>query len=112
MIKVTGPNYLIFILAALLAISCGNDKKIKKEGVPLEASTLEVSIGGMTCTGCEEKIQAGVSKLDGIKSIKASHTDANAIIEYYPAVVDTVKIREAISGTGYDVKKFTITPSN
>ena len=112
MIKVTTPNYLIFILAALLAISCGRDKKIIKEGVPLEVSYLEVSIGGMTCTGCEQKIQAGVSKLDGIKSVKASHTDANALIEYYPVVVDTAKIREAITGSGYDVKKFTVTPHN
>jgi len=112
MIKVTTPNYLIFILAALLAISCGRDKKIIKEGMPLEVSNIEVSIGGMTCTGCEQKIQAGVSKLDGIKSVKASHTAANALIEYYPDVVDTVKIREAITVSGYDVKKFTVTPHN
>ncbi len=112
MIKVTTPNYLIFILAALLVISCGRDKKVVKEGMPLEASYIEVSIGGMTCTGCEQTIQAGVSKLDGIKSVKASHTDANALIEYYPAVVDTVKIREAITGSGYSVKKFTVTPQN
>lgn len=112
MIKVISPNYLIFILAAMLAISCGNDKKVVKEGVPLEASYIEVSIGGMTCTGCEQTIQASVSKLDGIKSVKASHTSANALIEYYPDVVDTVKIKEAIAGSGYSVKKFTTAPHN
>jgi copper chaperone CopZ len=112
MIKVNSPNYLIFILATLLAISCGHDKKIVKEGVPLEVSGIEVSIAGMTCTGCEQKIQAGVSRLDGIKSVKASHTAANAVIEYYPDVVDTLKIREAIAGSGYTVKKFTVTPHN
>jgi len=112
MIKATTPNYLIFVLALVLAISCGRDKKIVKEGMPLEVSAIEVSIGGMTCTGCEQTIQAGVSKLDGIKSVKASHTAANALIEYYPDVVDTVKIREAITGSGYEVKKFTVTPHN
>jgi copper chaperone CopZ len=113
MFKMKMSNSLGLILAVLFLISCGRDKKsIRTEGAPLEASTIEVSIGGMTCTGCEQTIQAGVIKLDGIKSIKASHLSANAIIEYYPDVVDTLKIKEAISGTGYTVKKFIIAPQN
>lgn len=74
----------------------------------MKSSVIEVSIGGMTCTGCEQTIQAGVSKLDGIKSIKASHTAANAFIEYYPDLVDTLKIKEAITGKGYTVKRFIV----
>ena len=106
MLKKTLTNWLVLILTAILILSCGRDKKTEKAGLLDETSFIEVSIGGMTCTGCEQKIQAGISRLDGIKTVKASYTEGIALIEYSPAVVDTVKIRDAISGTGYTVKKF------
>jgi copper chaperone CopZ len=106
MFKKTATNYLTFIFATLLILSCGRDNKTERAGLKNETSVIEVSIGGMTCTGCEQKIQASVSRLDGVKTVKASHTDGNAFIEYSPAMVDTVKIKDAITGTGYTVKKF------
>ena len=54
-----------------------------------EASVIEVSIGGMTCTGCEQTIQNNVGKLEGIKSVKASFTTGIAMIEYFQGIVDT-----------------------
>jgi copper chaperone CopZ len=107
MLKKTTANYLVIILAAILLFSCGRDKKTEKAGLLNETSFIEVSIGGMTCTGCEQTIQASVSRIDGIKTVKASHTEGIALIEYAPALVDTIKIKDAISGSGYTVKKFT-----
>ncbi len=112
MLKKSILNSLVVFFALILAASCGQGKKSEKKDLQKETSLIEVSIGGMTCTGCEQTIQAGVSKLDGIKSIKASHTAANAFIEYYPDQVDTTKIREAITGKGYTVKKFIVTARN
>jgi copper chaperone CopZ len=89
----------------MLIISCGRDKKNDKSGMQNETSFIEVSIGGMTCTGCEQKIQTNVSRLKGIKAVKASHTEAKALIEYSPGLVDTVKIKDVITETGYTVKK-------
>lgn len=97
-----------FILFAfvLTAISCtGNNKKAEKEAVQQEASVMEVSIGGMSCLDCEKTIQMNVGKLEGIKSVKASFTIGNAIIEYFPGEVDSIKIKEAVTGSGYKVKK-------
>lgn len=112
MMKKIFPNFLVLCFALFLLASCGQEKKSEKKDLQMEASFIEVSIGGMTCTGCEQTIQAGVGKLEGIKSIKASHTTANALIEYYPSLVDTLRIKEAITGKGYTVKKFIITPQN
>ena len=70
----------------------------------METSFIEVSIGGMTCTGCEQTIQAGIGKLEGIKSVKASYVAGNALVEFYPGITDTVKIKTAITGSGYTVK--------
>lgn len=95
------------LMVALVAFSCSSSgKKAEKETVMLQASLLEVSIGGMTCSGCEQTIQNNVGKLEGIKSVKASFTAGNAIIEYFPAKVDTVQIKKAITGSGYTFKKF------
>ncbi len=102
-------SVLLLFAGLILGISCGGNKK----EIPAEkgiASLIEVNIEGMTCTGCEQTIQRNVGKLEGIKSVKATFTDGRAVIEYFPSLVDTLKIREAITGSGYSVKKFT--PSN
>ncbi len=100
----------VFLLAFFVVlISCsGNNKKGANENLQMEASYFEVSIEGMTCLGCEQTIQNNVSKLDGIKSVKASFTAGNALIEYFPAKVDSGKIKEAVTRSGYSVKKFIV----
>ena len=100
------PIFLIGIFVALSVVSCGRSKKTADTTATMENSIIEVSIGGMTCTGCEQTIQSGISKLEGIKSVKASYVTGNALVEYYSGVTDTVKIKEAITGSGYTVKKF------
>lgn len=106
MFKKTTANYMVFILAAVLLISCSRGKKAEKTDLQIEPSFIEVSIGGMTCTGCEQTIQAGITRLEGIKSVKASYVAGNALVEYYPGITDTVKIKAAITGSGYTVKRF------
>ena len=98
---------LILIIYSLIAFSCsGNGKKAAETEKNKVVSVIEVSIGGMTCTGCEQTIQNNVGKLEGIKSVKASFTTGMAMIEYFDGMVDTSVIRQAITGSGYTVKKF------
>jgi copper chaperone CopZ len=98
---------LILFVYILIAVSCsGNGKKGGKTEAKQEVSLMEVSIGGMSCTGCEQTIQNNVGKLEGIKSVKASYTTGIAMIEYFQGMVDTTRIREAINGSGYTVNKF------
>jgi copper chaperone len=103
-------SFLLFVYLLAMASCSGNNKKIKTENIKEEASLIEVSIGGMSCLGCEQTIQRNVAKLEGVKSVKASYTVGNAIIEYFPAMVDTIKIKEAVTGSGYTVKKFISVP--
>lgn len=103
--KFSIPVAIIFAL--VLSISCGNKGNQHHSGVKnTEPSVIEVKISGMTCTGCEQKIQAGVGKLEGIESVKADHIGGNAIIKYHPGITDTAKIKGAIIGAGYKVIKF------
>ena len=103
---------LILIIYSLIAVSCsGNGKKAAETENNKVVSVIEVSIGGMTCTGCEQTIQNNVGKLEGIKSVKASFTTGMAMVEYFDGIADTSVIREAITGSGYTVKQF-IAPAN
>jgi copper chaperone len=100
---------LILIIIVMVAIACsGSENKTSKAEIKQEPLVMEVSIGGMFCTGCEETIQKRVGELEGIKSVKASFTAGNAIIEFFPDKVDSVKIKEAITGSGYAVRKFIV----
>jgi len=103
---------IIFFVFIMAAFACGNkgEKAVKTESVQ-EASVIEVSIGGMTCTGCEQTIQTNIARLEGIKSVKASFTTGKALVEYYPEKTDTLKIREAVTGSGYTCKKCEAVPA-
>jgi copper chaperone CopZ len=105
--QVLTKQILLFSLIIALISCSGNRTNNTNEEVEQEISLIEVSIDGMTCTGCEQTIQNKISKLDGIKSIKASFTAGSAIIEYFPGKTDTGKIKETVTGSGYSVKKIT-----
>ena len=100
----------IFILSAvffLIGFSCKNESVKSAKNGAVDIKRIEVSINGMTCTGCEQIIESNVGKLDGIKSIEAAYTLNKATIEFDAEKVDTGKIRTAITGSGYKVAAFT-----
>lgn len=90
----------------ILLASCGNGAKPKSSAAAIEKSTVEISISGMTCTGCEQKIVSGIKSLKGIESAEASFKDGKAIVVFNPGVADTLKIKEAVTSAGYTVNKF------
>lgn len=96
-----------FLLGLLLLISsCGGGKPREAKSESTAATTtIELTIGGMTCTGCENTIQTNLGKVPGIISVTASHLKGNAIIEYEPGKVDTLKIKEVVDGVGYTALK-------
>lgn len=95
-----------FLLGLLIFIaSCGGGKTREAKAEPAATTTIELTIGGMTCTGCENTIQTNLGKVPGIISVTASHLKGNAIIEYEPGKVDTLKIKEVVDGVGYTALK-------
>jgi copper chaperone CopZ len=99
---------LLLALVLISVTSCGTkgNKELKKvEG--FQISRMEVSISGMTCTGCEQTIQTNVAKIEGVMSVKATFTTGKAVVDFNPAQADTSKIRTAITGSGYKVTGFT-----
>jgi copper chaperone CopZ len=97
-------SVLLVSAILLLSASCGTKgkKEVKEDSAPA-LSRMEVSISGMSCTGCEQTVQASVLKLEGVKSVKAAFTTGKAIVDYDSKATDTSMIRSAITATGYKV---------
>lgn len=97
--------FLIFMLYGIIACN-SSTKKTAASGADSEIERIEVSINGMTCTGCEQTIKNCVAEIEGVKSVTATFTSGKALIDYNPGLVDTSLIKKAISKTGYKVTGF------
>jgi len=100
-------KYLI-VICLFLVVGCNNagTKKSATEmrsAVPENVKTVavELSIQGMTCTGCEQTIQSGISSIEGVKQVKAIFKNGKAYVEYVPEKADTLRMIEKITASGY-----------
>ena len=64
--------------------------------------TTELSVGGMTCGGCEASIKRALERVDGVIVVTASHESGSVIVDSDPPV-ERARIVEAIEGAGYEV---------
>lgn len=61
-----------------------------------------LKVEGMTCEGCERRIQNALMDIDGVENAKASHVDKNVKITLNKDVdIDTLK--EAIEDLDFEV---------
>ncbi len=64
---------------------------------------IELTVNGMSCEGCESRIEASLQKIDGIKKVKASHKKSKVTITLEKDI-DKNLITSAIEELGYTVK--------
>jgi len=100
---------ILFILLILFFSACQHAPKenfeqiteIANQEILANAQKIEISIEGMTCTGCENTIQNKIKEFDGVYSVKASHEQGIATIEIDSTKADILKIEDAINEVGY-----------
>ena len=102
-------KYLI-VLCLFLAFGCNNAgtkksaSEVKSEVVEnVKTAAVELTIQGMTCTGCEQTIQSGISSLKGVKQVKATFKNGKAYVEYIPDIADTTVMKQKVIASGYIV---------
>jgi copper chaperone len=64
---------------------------------------LQLTVTGMTCSGCETAVTKVLSKVDGVESVSADHTANMVGVTFDPERVTPTLIRQEIEGLGYDV---------
>lgn len=67
-----------------------------------ERKTLQIE--GMTCVGCENRIESKLRKTGGIISVKASYSTNTVRVTYHDDVVSLREIKRAIESLEYKVK--------
>ncbi|OQX98001.1 MAG: hypothetical protein B6I20_11640 [Bacteroidetes bacterium 4572_117] len=95
---------LLIIINVSVVTSCSSsDSKSRKVITVKESDIVKESIGvnGMTCVGCEVTLEENISKIEGVVSVKASHTDKEAIIEFDSTKTDITTITKTIKESGY-----------
>lgn len=67
------------------------------------SQSLQLTVTGMTCGGCESAVKRAVGKLPGVESVTADH-HANLVgVTFDPAKLTPQAIRSEIEAVGYDV---------
>jgi copper chaperone CopZ len=69
---------------------------------------MDVLVEGMTCTGCENTINTGVSEIAGVIEVKSSFQDGKTFVKYDSTLTNINKISEVISEKGYSVKGYAV----
>lgn len=101
---------IMLVCLAIISVSCGGGKSNTAKDAPeAEAvtTTADITIEGMTCTGCENTICTGIEKIPGVKAVTASHTDGKATVEFEAGKVDTAALKAAVEAAGYRALKVT-----
>jgi copper chaperone CopZ len=104
---------LIFLLTiALFIFSCQSTGE-KKSGQEVQVDPeniqfVEISVEGMTCTGCENTVEKVVLSLNGVMEVEASHTTKTAIVKYDMTKATPDDMMTKIAERGYEALEYKI----
>lgn len=79
-------------------------QKIKAIGYDVETEKLDLSIYGMTCAACSNRIEKVLSKIDGVENAVVNLANETATVTFYRNVVTEQDIIDKIKTIGYDAK--------
>ncbi len=67
------------------------------------ATTVQLTVTGMTCGGCENAVTRAVGQLPGVQAVTASHGANRVEVTFDPARLTEATVRERIVALGYAV---------
>ncbi len=66
---------------------------------------VQYTVKGMTCTGCEAKVERILTRLDGVASAKASFATNSVTVKYNPGVAGVLVMAQALQKAGYTLEE-------
>ncbi len=99
---------MTLLIAAALMVSCSSNQPKQDTSADTPAAAAEwvevvLNVEGMTCTGCENAIKAGVENLEGIASVESSFEEGWTKVKYDASLTSVEEIEGKITDTGYTV---------
>lgn len=65
---------------------------------------LVLQVGGMTCGGCESRIEKVLGRLDGVRSARADHRAGEVRVLFDAEEISVPSIGAAVTEAGYEVR--------
>ena len=65
---------------------------------------LQIKIGGMSCSFCTQTIRQAVRRAEGVKDVSVSLAHEEALIQYDPAIITPMALRDIVRSLGYTVR--------
>ena len=66
---------------------------------------VQLSVSGMSCTACEQRIQKALSRVDGVVRSSADHRVGRVRVVFDPARTTEQSVRACIAQAGYGVSE-------
>ncbi len=63
----------------------------------------ELTVKGMTCSGCEQRVGQALTRLEGVSDAKADHKAERVVVEHDPTRADEQALRARVIEAGYEV---------
>jgi copper chaperone len=63
------------------------------------------SVSGMSCTGCEKRIERSLKDLDGVRHVNADHQAGAVTVMLDEGQTDEAAVRGRIEQVGYEVRE-------
>ena len=97
----------IFLLIILIFVftSCGENENIFEEEIIFEEptfATTELTVWGMTCNRCVNKISGALNEIDGIINVSVD-LNAELVTVEHDFDLDTEIISQTITGEGFNI---------
>jgi len=99
---------IIFLVFMLVFTACGTDNSeppIEKAVEPAEESAsvkTELTVWGMNCISCENKIISALSEIDGVIEVSADSSADKVTVTHEPEL-DVSVIEKAITEEGFNI---------
>ena len=68
------------------------------------AESIELTVTGMKCGGCESNVKNKLGAIDGVLSVTASSKEKKVGVDYDAAKTDLAAIKTAIAEAGFTVE--------
>jgi len=94
-----------FLSVATLLFTACNSENSKDEVIHVKASNLvkeKLDVKGMTCVGCEARIEKVILKETGVLKFKASSKNHSAVVEFDKSKTSVEKINNTLKEMGYE----------
>jgi len=65
---------------------------------------LQIKLGGMQCSFCINTIHHALTRMNGVQEVGVSLAHEEALIEYNPGIITSIKIKDTLKSLGFKVR--------